>query len=277
MTKHQLLNERYALVSSFLQNYLLPVFTPVKRGRRAKAVIRSYSNKQETKTLEVAMFEQLDAADQDLFLAILSFCGDGEQRAADELLGADGHIKGMPSIEVEVSAYELLKRAGRQTGGRDRRWLAQALLRLSRTSMRFNGEKAEWGVNLLNYSFEKDEFGNPAGVRVWVNPIAAMVFTGGQQVSYIRHSLNDRLALPSEAAKVLHGYLVGMIRPGESRVFEIGTLVERVYPDSAPSESAQKWRVKEVRKAVRAIGDLKGWKVDLGRGRCLVCRTKNSR
>ncbi len=271
------LNEKYALVNGFLQNYLLPVFIPVKRGRRAKAVLRKYSNKDKTKNLEVAMFEQLDVADQDLFLATLSFCGDGEQGTADELLDADGFIKGMPSIKVEVTAYELLRRSGRQTGGKDRRWLAQSLRRLSHTGMRFEGEKAEWGVNLLNYSFVKDDFDNPSHVRVWINPIAAMVFTGGQQVSYIRHSLIDRLALPSEAAKVLHGYLVGMIRAGGSRVFEIGTLVDRVYPDPAPSERASRKRRTEVRSALKSIGDLHGWTVEVERDKTLVSRAKNSK
>lgn len=277
MTKHQLLSDRYALVNAFLQNYFLPVFIPVKRGRRAKGVIHSYSNKKKTKSLEVRMFEQLDAADQDLFLAVLSFCADGEQLTADELLDADGNIKGMPSIKIEVTAYELLKRAGRQVGGKDLRWLSKSLERLAGTRLKFDGEKSVWSVGLLNYSYRKDAFGNPDKISIWVNPVAAMVFTGGQQISYIRHNLNDRLALPSEAAKVLHGYLVGVIRAGGRRVFDIETLVERVYSTPASSALAARKRRTKVRSALKSIGQLRGWLVEVERERVLVSRAKSSK
>jgi len=85
------------------------------------------------------------------------------------------------------------------------------------------------------------------------------------------------LALPSEVAKVLHGYLVGMIRAGGSRVFDIETLVARVYPDPVLSERAGRKRRAEVRSALKSIGQLQGWAVEVERERALVFRAKNSR
>jgi hypothetical protein len=227
--------------------------------------------------LEVAMFEQLDAADQDLFLAILSLCHAGEQIDADDLLDSDGHIRGMPAIQIETSGYELLKRSGRRTGGKDRLWLAQSLKRLSRTSLSFSGQKSEWSVNLLNYSFKKREDGRIEKVSIFVNPIAALVFTGGASVGYIRHSLSDRLSLHGEVAKLLHAYLVGLVRRGTKRVFDLDTLVDRVYSEPAQTERALRKRKTEIRNALKLINSIAGWRVEINRGNVLVGRSKSSR
>jgi len=262
-----------ALVCAFFQNYFLPVFTPVKRGRRAKAVIREFTNKDGTKKLEVSMFEQLDAADQDLFLAILTLCSNGTPLNASGILNAKGHILKMDSIKVETTAYDLLKQAGKKPGKNTYEWLAKSLDRLSKTSLKFSGNKAVWSVNLLSYSFEKDENGI-GKVSVFVNPIAAMVFTYG--CNYIKHDLRQRFTLAKDTTKVLHGYLVGKVREGEQKEFCIDTLAQKVFSEeisSLPKKSRTKKR-SAIRAALQEINSLEGWSVKLSKTKAVVKRKK---
>jgi len=271
------LSDKYALLVGLLQNYLMPSFTPVKRGRRQKAVSRTFFNKDGAKSLEISMFEQLDGADQDLFLSILSLCGEnGEAIQADDLLYSSGAIKGHSSIVIEASGYELLKRSGRKTGGNDHKWLEKSLDRLSKTSLKFKGEKATWRVNLLNYSFENED-GGVGGIKIFVNPIASFVFTGNSKVGYTKHSLTDRLSLSSETAKILYAYLLGLIRSGGSRVLKLETLVEQVYIDPAPSERAERYRRTEVKKALGFIAELKGWSVEIEKNKVMINRARTSK
>jgi len=264
MMQKEHLSERYALVANVLQHYFFPAFTPVQRGRRRKGVEVKIVGRRGA-SMTIRMFEQLDIADQDLFLAIMSIAARGVSVDEDGKLDVRGAIKGWQSIEVDTTGRELLAIAGKKQGGSAHDWLKRSMRRLASTIIVFEGEESEWSCNLMSYGFNKDKRGKVDGISIAINPVAAIVLLGGAEVGYTVHSLGERHALHAEVERALHAYLVGAVRKGAKRSFSLEHLVNqvygsKVYGDDVPEKTMQN-RKTAVRKALGALNNSKGWKV----------------
>ena len=86
----------------------------------------------------------------------------------------------------------------------------------------------------------------------------AQVLAGGQ---YAGVDLAERRNLGSATARILHAYLSGSLRAGESvMIASLDTLAERVYGQPS-ADAARRKRRQRARTALNEIGQLDGWRV----------------
>jgi len=272
------------------------IFTPVSRGRRKKAV---EWNKQVGNTkVTIAMFNQLDIADQDLLLCILAMArtvvktfqgeasekkdyfileqGDNakEKKLITELeatfTSKDGamlkpssrskfSIDKLPALVITTTGYQLLTDLGRTTSGVDYKWLDESLKRLSRTSFELEDERYKYGGSrLLSYITDKET----KEITITLNALSAHS-VWAEKGDYIYSDRRERHALKTDMARSLHDKLCARVRVGEKdRRFYIDNLLLSIFNDDDPasvSKSAVTNRRASLKKASDEINSLPQW------------------
>lgn len=93
---------------------------------------------------------------------------------------------------------------------------------------------------------------------------------------YAKLLLSERLKLNSDTAMLVHAFLSTCLGRGQSLSINYTTLVERLWPATgAPVlPVTQRRRLGDVRRALRAIGQLENWSVSLGAFKAAVFRAK---
>ncbi|EJG1202404.1 hypothetical protein CWW59_RS23240 [Vibrio parahaemolyticus] len=268
------------------------IFTPVSRGRRKKAV--EWKKQVGDTTVTIAMFNQLDIADQDLLLCILAmartvvktfeeqsdylitseFSDDRQKKLITELEATftekDGaklkpsdrsnfSVDQLPALVIKTNGYQLLSDLGRPMGGGDYKWLDESLTRLSRTSFELEDKRHKYGGSrLLSYMTDKET----KEITITLNALSAHS-VWAENGDYIYSDRRERHALKTDLARSLHDKLCARVRVGEKdRRFYIDNLLLSIYNDDDPAslgKSAVTNRRASFKKATEEINSLPLW------------------
>ncbi|WP_191907762.1 replication protein C, IncQ-type [Vibrio fortis] len=284
------------------------IFTPISAGRRKKAVewIREF----EDVTVTIRMFNQLDVADQDLMLCILSIARSHvntmdqkeylvnpartPEGLKSELKGykpsqrAKLSIERLPTLNIKTTCNELLTDIGRSTGGSDYKWLISSLKRLSSTSFFLENKKEIFGgSNMLSFNMDKDT----NEVSIHINALSAHSIWAPFG-DYIYSDRRERHTLDSDLARALHDKLCARVRAGEkNRRLKADELLSLIYNDSRDVKKAESEDKDTVKKrlskrrgqlmvAIKQVNKLPLWNIETdGRGAklALVVSRKKTR
>ncbi len=246
---------------------LASIFRPVCRGRRPKGLDVTYAF--DGLSLRFVNFEWLDVREQSILLACCALAGISSQDLDREAPGKIGQQLWLDlepkekavidkAVVVTTTYYQLLESAGMATGKLDYERLKEMLFRLASTSCRAKKDGYDWSMRLLSYAARPD-----GSISIALNSRFSAALAG----HHIRTSLKERQALPSEIAELTHCYLTAWIREGHHQRIKLDNLAVKVWGvESANGETIRKRR-ERIGDALRSIGDLSGWKVDVsGRG-----------
>lgn len=200
----------------------------------------------------------------------------------------DGPLK-ETIMAIHVSRRRLLNELG-YTGGAGYEYLKARLRRLrwigyDATLIEGNVERAWGGSQLLSYDLIEND--PDALIKINLNERFARVLLGAngtrKRAPYDRIDLDERFALKSEAAKLLHMRVSVDIRAEKdrknakaprSKTYKIAELIEDLYaPDSdALKPETIRKRRHDIKAAFAEVGALPGWSVEIGKDTVAVSR-----
>jgi len=252
--------------------HVAPQFRPIRRGARRKGIERKYTAKNGD-TLTIAIFHELDIADQDLLLCLLAIARAEdrgvyvEDNPSTEIgvklrneLDLKGAAKNKPALMVRASGYEILKELGRPTNKNSYQWLRSALKRLSRVSFDYECKKGFWSFNLLSVAGIYAESKDIKEISVCINPLSAQAILGSDG-GYVLVNRTEREALATAEAKALHYVLSGLVDVGQERYLNVDMLADKVYSryDENITDRAARGRREKIVGACKEIDKLEHW------------------
>jgi len=265
-----------------------PQFRPVQRGARRKGLLRRYESQDGKKYLEIALFAELDVADQDLLLCLLAMLfPEHKGNVISEVpnhpvnmilrdnLNLEGSVLPMNTLGAQTTAYELLTELGRRTGKSDYDWLEASLGRLARVNFKYRDNTSVSSFNLMSWSAQIDtETNRMTNIRFVVNPVSAQAVLStpddkDSQGYFLCHR-GERAQLKSEESRALHNVLCGLVMPGKKRSLNVDMLADKVYAryDEELTDDMVKYRRKAIIGALNAIDALEYWSCEtFGRGK----------
>jgi hypothetical protein len=220
-----------------------PQFRPIRRGARRKGIERTYISKDGSRSLTMTLFHELDIADQDLLLCLISILmvtgkstivSTNPKQELNILLRAKlnlngDEVVGMSTIAARSTAYEILTELGRVPGKSGYVWLENSLDRLAGVSFKFRSNKVIESFHLMSWSARFDEKSRLESISFCINPYSAGVVLGDKG-GYVLLHRSERAQLNSEEAKALHSVLCGLVDMGtEDRVLGVDMLADRIY------------------------------------------------
>lgn len=249
---------------------LVSLFRPVCRGKRPAGL--SMLSEYDGLRLKFNVWQALDVRDQSVLLAAVGLAGMlGDE--LKELHAGITHPRGQqlwldlkPSeaavmdkaIVVKTTRYALLKAARMSDKGRNYRLLEDCLERLSMVGCRAKKDGYDWSMRLLSYAE------TPEGeLHIALNPRFAEALAG----QHVRVSLIERHSLEGEVSQILHAWLSAWIRPNKTNTIALDKLSEKIWGAPSANQSTMTTRRERITKALRELGTLDGWTVEItGRG-----------
>ncbi len=76
-------------------------------------------------------------------------------------------------------------------------------------------------------------------------------------------NMREQRSLPSKPAKRLHAWLTAWASPVERKTIGLDKLLVHVWGDLPPGPDVRKDRMRTLRKAIKEVGELKGWSCEL--------------
>jgi len=264
-------NINYPIAKNHQIIQILPQFKPIKRGARKKGIERLYSSKDGKYKAKIKMFKELDIADQDLLLTVLSIALPVKRGAIinedtqhqdlwKKLAIKQDSNQEIASIMIETTPYELLKELNKSTGKRDYQWLLESLERLADTSLFFDTPEFIGSTNLLSFYMHKET----KKLHIAINPLNAIVLMNDKK-GYILNNRIERLRLRSDVAKALHSVLLTLVDIHQSKTFSLDIFIEKVYliQIDEMSSQAKKDAKRSIKAAFNKINELDKWEVIL--------------
>lgn len=232
-------------------------------------------------SLRFSAREALGAPEQTLLLALLELAQEQHRRRPNEhmldetdrsevgsLLWSALHAGGNtardnapPTLKLHCSWSELHRRCGSKSMGKpvtDSR--RRSLMRLCEVTV---WEYTESRERMHHCHLVSWLVGDDQRVHVALNHrLAAALLAPG----YAQVLLSERLRLPSQTAMLVHAFLSTCLGVGKNMRIGLETLVERLWPSGKAivPASTRRRRLSDVRAALRAIGRLERWDVELG-------------
>lgn len=254
------------------------IFKPLKRGERNKATMKIVT---ENISMEVAMYDQLDVFDEDLFLTILSIANPEGKEFEDTKLenkvyrvndfGYETDEK-FKSINIKVSKYQLIKETkGAKPMKNHYAWLEESLKRLSRTSITIKTKHMTGSSNFLSYAFQNGEDGHEI-VSITINPIYSSLFLyDAKFLSYNLQNRKKRMSIKNDAGRSLYSYLLKNMKNNEIKTYKIETFIKTIYQ----TEDVTKDRINSIKKGLDYIGKIDGWDIKLNENKtCTIKRNE---
>ena len=247
----------------------LPQFRIIKRGARQKGVERFYQTKDKKTSVNIRMFKELDIADQDLLLTILSIAlpiDRGSEISAEsqkykELwsgLEIEGIFTKWNTLSIQTSQYELLKELNKTISGANAQWLKDSIDRLALTNIKIETDKYIGGTNFLSYYIDKQT----EKIHIAINPVSAVVLLGDKK-GFILHNRKERLALNTTPARALFSILVGIVNQKKSKTLSVPMLIEKMHFIAWEEATTQQRKdlKKSFKTAIAEINKLKEWSI----------------
>jgi|GEM_PF-2045867 len=232
-------------------------------------------------TLRFSAREALGAPEQTLLLALLELAHEQHRRRPAEHkldetdqsavgaqlwstlhVGTTAPFVDAPStLMLHCSWSELHRRCGSSSvGGAVTENRRQSLARLCEVTV---WERIESTRTLRSCQLVSWLVGDDQRVHVALNHrLAAALLSPG----YAQVLLSERLELPSQTAMLVHAFLSTCLSLGKTMSIGPAALVQRLWPSGSVTvpASTQRRRLSDVRAALRAIGRLERWRVELG-------------
>lgn len=239
------------------------IFRSLKRGPRSAKLDISYQLGDVT--VRIIGFEELGADDEDCLLSTLALAGpDGESLSATPTgpsaqalitsLAPRGEAAKQDRLVIATTFYRLAQITGVDPGsGSAYGRLRASLTRLANVQCLVSSPEAHGQENLLAWVLQES-----GAVKIAVNAKLAQAILGAPQ--YITISIEERRALQSDPAKILHARLSAMIRPGTHWKYSLNTLADLTWGQPG-SASTTRWRRKRIRQVLHEFADLPGWTV----------------
>ncbi|MBB1162689.1 replication protein C, IncQ-type [Aquariibacter albus] len=272
---------------------LCQLFRPLPKDGSPRPVLNETYQYGEL-SLRFSAREALGVPEQTLLLALLELAQEQHRRRPSEhrldqadrsevgsLLWSSLHLQAEagairelpPTLRLECSWSELHRRCGSASvGGSANDVRRESLARLCEVTVweRDGATHTVRSCRLVSWLV-----GDNQRVHVALNHrLAAALLSPG----YAQVLLSERLTLPSHTAMLVHAFLSTCLGQGKSMSIGYETLVERLWPSTGtpPTASKRKRRLSDVTSAVRAIGRLESWKVQLAPTVAEVTRMKSS-
>ena len=269
-TKEIALNYPIAYINHILQN--APFFKPVQKGKREINLIinHKYSNGD---SMTIFAQEQLDIKDEDLFLSILaityiSFRGTLIDSSSELYKDLNSNFETMKSIKITTTRYELLKELNISPQSTTSiKWVEASLNRLRSTKFILNTNKldGEYMSRLISFKISTTS-SNTKIIEIALNTyicnnfLQSNILKGG----IIPHNMQERMSLKKEISRALHSYLNALVNVKKSRLFNINTLVEKLY--RVDINTINKYNKSKKRKSIKdglvEINNLELWEID---------------
>lgn len=247
----------------------LPQFRIIKRGARQKGVERFYQTKDKKTSVTIRMFKELDIADQDLLLTILSIALvtnrgselSNESKSYQDLwngLQIKGIFNQWNTLCISTSYGELNRELLKADSGKNNEWIEQSLRRLQNTTIEIDTESRRGGTNFLSYDLDKIN----KKINIAINPVSAVVLLGDKK-GFILHNRKERLALKTTPARALFSILVGMVNQKKSKTLSVPMLIEKMHfiQWEQQDKDQRKNLKRSFRTAIAEINNLKEWKI----------------
>lgn len=181
----------------------------------------------------------------------------------------DGSVRPPETLCLSCTWMDLNRRSGCGSGGSLNGSRRESLRRLCEVVVWEEG--APKGVTTQS-ALVSWVVGDDQRVHVALNHRLAAALMGGQYAPVL---LTERLALRSDTAMAVHAFLSTCVRRGNTLQIAVETLLPRLWPEEQepvpPSTSRR--RHADVRKALRAVGELANWSVDWVGTKAIVKRT----
>jgi len=260
---------KYPLARQHQTIQVLPQFKPIRRGRREKGVENVYVSKDGKSKATIRMWEQLDIADQDLLLCILSIAlpikrgGIISEESQNTELWTKLETKGIyakgKTLCIFTTHYELLTEMGKKIGKSGYLWLEESLDRLVNTSIKLENEDGIGHTNLVSYGIQK----KTQKIEIAINPISALVLLNDKK-GYVLNNREERIALKTDVAKALYSVIVSLIAPKKKSSYSIDMLLEKVYLCKITEETKEgrKNKRKSIKEALIKINKLERWNIN---------------
>lgn len=181
-------------------------------------------------------------------------------------LDMEGDVEHETFVAVRATWRELIEALGlKGRGGSTREQVRNSVQRLADVGVWVTVNGVTLRSRLLSW-----HIGDENRVTIALNWRLSRAICGGQ---YARVSLIERRQLRSDAAQLLHAWLSSCLRSGTTRRFQIESLIERVWFGEGQG-STMRARLTVLRMALRDIGQLPGWTVELEPAVAVVGRAR---
>lgn len=245
---------------------LINIFKPIRRGAREKAKEIHYQYGNGSK-ITVWLFKELDIADQDLFLTIISLIAEynhGEKGTVNseneytknlrEKLELTDLLFELPILRMKTTLYRLLDTMGKKITKQNYKWCIESLTRLSRCGITYHTDKYVGSTNLLSFSVDP----KTNEIHIAINPVSASVFLSNDK--YVIHNLTERFSLKMEATKALQSYLNKQLTLGQTKTLTMNTIIKGVYGNLDDI----RYRRRTIKKAIEELTQHKEYKYTTG-------------
>jgi len=281
-------NIRYPAARLQRVMHAAPQFRPIRRGDRRHEILRSHECRNGDR-VNIAIFDELDIADQDVFLCFLAMARaknrgiviTNEPKSADTqaLRGAlklNWYAATQDVVVIRSTLYEILVEVGRATDQRSYQWLKKSIIRLSCVSFVYEGEQ-RWAFNLLSVS--GIDAGDNEELSICINPLSTRAIIGDAGGYTLVHR-GERMQLETAEAKALHCVLCGLVDMGAERVLRVDMLANKVYSryDEEINSAVIRRRRKNIIDAGIQLAGLGYWSCStIGKGSSSVLSIKRKR
>ena len=264
------LNYPISYINHVLQN--APFFKPTQKGQRAADLVVQHKYTSGD-SITIFMPHQLDIKDEDLFLSILAityitFRGtviDSNSKLYKDL---NSNFEEMKSIKITTTRYELLKELNiNPQSSTSTKWVETSLNRLKSTKFILNTNKfdSEYmsrliSLNIINTTSKTKK------IEIALNTYICSYFLQDNilKSGIISHNRQERMSLKKEIARALHSYFNALVNVKKSRLFNINTLVEKLY--QVDINTINKYNKSKKRKSIKdglvEINNLELWEID---------------
>lgn len=267
---------------------LCQLFRPLSKDRAVRPTLNE-SYQFGDLTLRFSAREALGAPEQTLLLALLEIAQEQHNRRPNEHrldrsdqseIGAhlwtslyEGAIEPAAerpaTLRLSCSWSELHRRCGcASVGGAVTASRRMSLMRLCEVTV---WERDEFKKTVRSARLVSWLLGDDQRVHVALNHrLAAALLVP----DYAQVMMAERLQLPSQTAMLVHAFLSTCLRAGHTMSIGYGTLVERLWPSQAGvvASGTARRRMSDVRAALRAVGRLECWKVEVGPEKATLIR-----
>jgi len=231
-----------------------PLFKSCTKKRR-KGVEQEYENAKGEK-IKIYMFEELGVEEQDLLYAILSIAFaeergillNPENKDDQKIIRKIDKLKRCKFekeyIQIEISAYELLKEMGKTKGVKNYHLLEKSLKRLALTAIELQNDKYVGIIHLLDYFIDT----KMQKIKISLNPISSLSLL--KLDNYIYIDKPEYLKL-SKFARLLFPFIKALPRKSIS----INSLIDRFFSNDDNNDD-NKNKYKKRKKIINALQEI---------------------
>ena len=214
--------------------------------------------------IEVRGFAQLDGFDLSLLQTIIAMAG-VDQKVIDpspkgmkgkelrEKLNLEYDSQFEKALVVDSTYRKLAAQMGRRYGGSFTEDVKESLKNISTTSFFIETKK---GKSIFGFNIISTIVGSDTSFTIALNPFLASAIFGERNFAKI--FLTESRKLKTEAARILHSKLSGLVNAGGERIFNMETIIEMIWTSEATPATKRKRKERLIGKVLPDLQN-SGW------------------